>query len=108
MSKNRTLKEVKEALHEMGVIRIPPRLQNNKAALLTLYSDLQQCGRAYVHIEPIFIPNIDDDGDDENTDGSIQKEQWGESTTASHLEKEKGNILLYHIAELFLLLVHGR
>ena len=78
MGNNRTLKEVKEALHEMGVIRIPPRLQNNKAALLTLHSDLQQCGRAYVHIEPIFVPNIDDDeddDDDENTNGSIQKEQ---------------------------------
>ena len=75
MGNNRTLKEVKEALHEMGVIRIPPRLQNNKAALLTLHSELQQCGRAYVHIEPIFIPNIDDDADAENTNGSIQKEQ---------------------------------
>ena len=61
----------------------------NKAGLVKLYSDLKECGKVYVNIEPIIIPGIDDDDENDidnddldennnNNDNSSNATEWND------------------------------
>ena len=87
-----TMVQLKSALHELGVIRIPPAMCN-KAGLVKLYSDLKECGKVYVNIEPINIPGIDDDENendndnlDENNNNNSNDSEPTSTATASNAQ----------------------